>query len=198
MKIKYKFNKDKLWFTADTHFFHENIIKYCNRPFKNVQEMNEQLILNWNNLVQYDDDVIIAGDFIHTGNINKITNLMSRLNGNKWLVFGNHCYQNRFERDSVRKLFNYRCYDNMDFQVKDDEVEDGFLKFHINHYPCEFWTKNAIHLHGHIHSGPLSASREICRFMPNRYDIGVDNNRLSPVSYEGIKTIITIQNLKGR
>ena len=48
MKIEYKFNKDKLWFTSDTHFCHENIIRYCNRPFKNVEEMNV-LVLELNN-----------------------------------------------------------------------------------------------------------------------------------------------------
>ena len=60
MKIKYKFNKDKLWFTSDTHFCHENILMYCNRPFKNVVEMNNMLIQNWNNSVKPDDDIIIV------------------------------------------------------------------------------------------------------------------------------------------
>ena len=69
MKIKHKFNKDKLWFTADEHFYHNNIISYCSRPFNNIEEMNNTLITNWNELIQPDDDVIIAGDFIHSGNL---------------------------------------------------------------------------------------------------------------------------------
>lgn len=198
MKIKHKFNKDKLWFISDTHFYHENIIKYCSRPFKNAIEMNEQLILNWNKIVKYDDDIIIAGDFIHTGNIEKITNLMSRLNGSKWLTFGNHDYQNKLERGEICKLFDYHCWDSMDFEIKDDELEDGFMKFHINHYPCEYWTRNAVHLHGHVHSGPLSTSREVCKFHPMKYDIGVDNNNYKPISYEEIKIIITKQLLKNK
>lgn len=149
MKIKYKFCRDHLWFIADTHFYHENIIKYCNRPFENVEDMNDILITNWNSVVKSDDDVIVAGDFIHSGNLEKIQSIIHRLNGKIWLVWGNHCMQNKFERPAVIEMFDGRCYDNMDFQVEDSEVEDGFLKFHINHYPCEYWTRGAIHLHGH-------------------------------------------------
>lgn len=196
MKIKYKFSKDKLWFTSDTHFFHENIIKYCNRPFKDAFEMNEVLIANWNKLVKPDDDIIIAGDFIHSGNLELIHRLMDRLNGDKWLCYGNHDYQNKLERDEISKGFNYHCWDSMDFQVEDSGLEDGFMKFHINHYPCEFWTRNAVHLHGHVHSGPTSSSMEVCKFNPMRYDIGVDNNSFKPVSYEEIKVIIAKQLLR--
>lgn len=191
MKIKYKFNKDKLWFTSDLHFYHENIIKYCNRPFKNALEMNDVLIQNWNSCVKPDDDIIIGGDFIHTGNLQLIRSLLDKLNGDKWLVYGNHDYQNKLERDEICKRFNYHCWDAMDFQVEDDEIEDGFLKFHISHYPCEFWTRGAIHLHGHIHSGPTSLSSEQLSFKPMRYDIGIDNNGYFPISYEEVKIKIT-------
>jgi calcineurin-like phosphoesterase family protein len=183
MNIKYKFNKDKLWFTADTHFYHENIIKYCNRPFKNVEEMNKVLIDNWNKVVKSGDDIIIAGDFIHSGNLELIHSLMDRLNGDKWLCYGNHDYQNKLERDEICRRFNYHCWDSMDFHIEDN-------KFHINHYPCEFWTRGAIHLHGHVHSGPKSISSEVCIKKSMRYDIGIDNNNYKPISYyEVIKKI---------
>ena len=176
MKIKYKFNKDKLWFISDTHFCHENIIKYCSRPFKDAFEMNEVLISNWNKLVKPDDDIIIAGDFIHSGNLQLIREIMSQLNGVLWLVWGNHCFQNKFERPEIIKMFEGRCYDAMDFQVED-------VKFYVSHYPCEFWTRGAIHLHGHVHSGPNSTSSEVLIDKPMRYDIGVDNNNYRPISY---------------
>ena len=52
-----------LWFTSDTHFGHENIIKYCKRPFKSLEHMNMEIIRRWNERVQPDDMVIFAGDF---------------------------------------------------------------------------------------------------------------------------------------
>jgi calcineurin-like phosphoesterase family protein len=157
--------------------------------------MNVKLVENWNNVVKNDDDVIIAGDFIHSGNIGNVTHIINSLNGNKWLVYGNHCYQNKFERPIIRELFNDRCFDAIDFKVEDKEMENGYTMFHITHYPCEAWTRGAIHLHGHVHSRPQNNGDEVLLFKPMRYDIGVDNNNYFPVSYEQIVVIITKQYL---
>ena len=52
-----------LYFTSDHHFWHTNIIQYCNRPFVSIEEMNEVLIQNWNDLVLPEDEVYYLGDF---------------------------------------------------------------------------------------------------------------------------------------
>jgi calcineurin-like phosphoesterase family protein len=56
--------------------------------------MHEVMIRKWNHYVETNDDVVIAGDFIHTGNLEKIKSILDVLNGRKWLVYGNHILQN--------------------------------------------------------------------------------------------------------
>ena len=46
-----------VYYISDLHFGHANIIKLCNRPFSDVNEMNEALIANWNNKVTNGDTV---------------------------------------------------------------------------------------------------------------------------------------------
>lgn len=77
----------RLFFTSDTHFGHENIIGYCDRPFKNVGHMDETLIRNWNATVTPDDQVFHLGDFCIKGNYHKYR---KRLNGNIIHIKGNH------------------------------------------------------------------------------------------------------------
>ena len=78
-----------VYLISDTHFAHKNIMKYENRPFKDLTDMREKLILNWNMLVKPEDTVIHLGDF---GMCNKdvASDILSRLNGHKILIKGNH------------------------------------------------------------------------------------------------------------
>ena len=79
----------KIFLIGDTHFSHRNIIKYCNRPFLDVEDMNEQLIKNWNKVVGANDIVYVVGDFALCGK-QKIIEIGQRLNGRKRLILGNH------------------------------------------------------------------------------------------------------------
>lgn len=77
-----------VYFTADTHFDHANIIRFCDRPFATVEEMNETLIANWNRKVRANDTVFIMGDmFFRTTDPEPI---LRRLKGKKHLIVGNH------------------------------------------------------------------------------------------------------------
>lgn len=79
----------KYYIISDTHFGHKNIIKYCNRPFKNTKEMDYLLVKNWNNRVSDKDIVFHLGDFSYIGS--KIFNkYWNQLNGKKILIRGNH------------------------------------------------------------------------------------------------------------
>ena len=94
MKIDEKFDLDKLFFTSDTHFFHANILTYCSRPFCDVADQTQQLISNWNSVVPEDGNVFMLGDFVHTGDISSVRNIIDRLNGKIWWIMGNHILQN--------------------------------------------------------------------------------------------------------
>lgn len=76
-----------VWVTADQHFNHEKIIKYENRPFSDIEHMNRFMIDAWNSVVVKDDKVIVLGDFGFGGS-DFISDTLSRLRGNKVLVYG--------------------------------------------------------------------------------------------------------------
>lgn len=78
-----------VFFTADQHFGHKNIIEYCNRPFSDVEEMNEALIENWNKTVDNNDKIFVLGDFA-LGSSENIIKWGRALKGNKMLILGNH------------------------------------------------------------------------------------------------------------
>ena len=78
------------WFISDNHFNHENIIKYCNRPFKNVKEMDEYMIKQWNSVINKEDLVYHLGDFALGLKPDEYKELINKLNGKIILIRGNH------------------------------------------------------------------------------------------------------------
>lgn len=78
-----------IWFSSDQHFGHENIIRFAERPFADVQEMNEMMVLWWNELVGPNDLVYVPGDLC-MGKIAQTLPLIARLNGRIILLPGNH------------------------------------------------------------------------------------------------------------
>jgi calcineurin-like phosphoesterase family protein len=79
----------KKWFLADAHFSHSNIIRYASRPFANVEEMDINLINNWNQCINADDQVFFLGDF-GLGDVDHLHSICSQLHGHKICIRGNH------------------------------------------------------------------------------------------------------------
>ncbi len=195
MKVKYtKEEAEHLFFTSDSHFDHKNILKYCKRPFSSVEEMNQGLIDNWNSVVGKDDTVFHLGDVIFGGNTNLIK-YVSQLNGHIILIKGNH--DRKLQQSICDKLFDYTC------QQLTLNIDD--ITVFLNHFPflCfsgTYKTDKSIQLFGHIHSGPFSSGPDIDRFMQygtlNQYDVGVDNNYYTPISWNDILKRIDYANIK--
>lgn len=184
-------NSDNLFFTSDLHFFHKNIIKYCNRPYKDIEEMNHAIIQNWNKVVPKDGTVFILGDVCFGGK-EKWNAMLSGLNGMKFLVRGNH--------DMEYPPLDYitSVYDSLLIGVKDEEI--GIQKIHLSHFPWITWpeqNRGTWQAFGHIHSVNNNSSWDD-KLSPGQYDVGVDNNNYTPVSYQQLKEIITKQLLYGK
>ncbi len=77
------------YYIADTHFGHENVLAFDNRPFSDVEEMDREMIHIWNRTVGAEDEVYIVGDFAYH-NKRPAEWYLARLHGRKYLVIGNH------------------------------------------------------------------------------------------------------------
>lgn len=179
---KFQYDPDHTFFTSDTHFGHANIIKFCKRPFKNVEEMDEALIENWNRVVSEGDTVFHLGDFAFGGS--SIWNdTIPRLNGRINLIIGNH------DRKNLRQ--GYMSY--FDMVVPQMQIEIEKTPIYLNHYPflCYGGSYRGVwQLFGHVHSGPEADGLDISRLkvlLPTQYDVGVDNNNYTPISYRELK-----------
>jgi calcineurin-like phosphoesterase family protein len=163
----------KIFLTADLHLGHSNIIKYENRPFKNAEEMDEELIKRWNNKVGKDDVVLVLGDmFICSAELAE--SYAKRLNGRITLVQGNH--------DSFSKT----KYKKMGINLVKYLFIDGYL---LTHHPLsEVAMKTAKeygvlikNLHGHTHS-------KIDKLNPTIHQcLSVELTNYEPVSFDFIK-----------
>lgn len=196
-KFTYKFNtsEQKIFFTSDTHWYHENIIKFCNRPFYDVYDMNERLIQNWNSVVGENDIVFHLGDIFFCGS-KEAEEILSRLNGKIYLILGNHDYKNLNE--GYMNKFEL-VTPKMNIIVDDQKIL-------LNHEPLLAFSGayrglNATwQLFGHVHSLPKNEGtgldiQRLINLFPSQYDVGVDHNNFTPISFEEVKEIIKEQEL---
>lgn len=160
-----------IWFTADHHFNHANIIKYCNRPFSNVEEMNEELIIRWNGRVDTNDIVYHLGDF----GFGEISKIVCRLHGAIHLIPGSH--------DRIAP--NVRLIDGLEILPKIWSTKNERQLIVMCHYSMRTWEKshyNSWHLFAHAHG----------RLIPwgKSFDCGVDTHNFYPYSFEEVKEIM--------
>lgn len=180
----------KVWFTSDTHFGHENIMRFSNRPFETVEDMNQTIIDNWNSKVGHDDYVFHLGDFAFA-NMGYWKKVLSQLNGHKILVKGNH---------DEKPLKGWDKFDEFELITYQLKINIEGRQIYLNHFPFNCYAgsyrgDNAIwQLYGHIHSTHNGCNgKDFIRLnalFPYQYDIGTDNNDFYPINYNEIKEII--------
>lgn len=157
-----------IYFTSDTHLGHANIIKYCNRPFDNVQEMDRVIIENWNSVVSQDDWVYHLGDF----SMGDPIHYARQLNGRIILLLGNH------DHNRLSALYKAFGKENIHELLK-IKVEGHTIV--LCHYAMRVWHKshfNSWHLYGHSH-GKLQGEGK-------SFDVGVDSWDYTPISVRDV------------
>ena len=167
--------KQKIFFTSDLHFGHENVIRFDNRPFNTVEEMDEEMIKRWNAKVGKGDIVYVLGDFIWKAATNEAVSIIRRLNGQIILIKGNH---DRFLHNAAAKkaLAGIKDYDDICVTLEDGTTRRCIL----SHYFIPFYNGHryqAIHLHGHSHLTEEAAeeSRITTELNEKGYDVKIYN-----------------------
>lgn len=158
------------FFTADTHFNHNDILKYANRPFDNIEHMNEYIIEQWNEKVKRGDRVFILGDFAFS----KHGKFINALNGKKHLIIGNH---DDMSQDVQRNFTSVQQYKEFWFQKK--------YYFILSHYCFRTWSESvngSINLFGHSHGRLKTFNLS--------FDVGMDCNQYTPFHSDDIIKLV--------
>lgn len=171
------------WFVSDTHFGHEKIIKYCNRPFANAQEMDETMIRNWNERVQPEDTVFHMGDFCFSRSTqapdapkasSAFEYYRSKLNGNIIFIEGNHDGRNKVKSSIQSIVIRYG---------------GKFIK--LTHRPEHAEGKYDLNFVGHVHNNWKIQRRKMDCHITTLVNLSVDVWNFRPVSYGEIVAAIS-------
>jgi calcineurin-like phosphoesterase family protein len=125
-----------IWFTADHHFGHENILRHCKRPFASVAEMNETLVARWNSVVGQQDLVYHLGDIFWMP-VGEARALRSRLNGRMCVIHGNHDRT----AESIKPCFEW-VKDYYELKVEDEDTAGGIQPIVLCHYATRAWNRS--------------------------------------------------------
>ena len=165
----------KTWFTSDTHFGHNGIIRHCQRPWPSAIEMDPDLIKIWNKIVGPEDEVWHLGDFsFHRNDWRQDAEIVEQLNGKIHIIAGNHDNVGFLKKCGFAKVYE-------GIVEKSFDVDGKSYYFIMSHYPMREWSGfwyNSIHLFGHVHNTLPDYGRSM--------DVGVDTNDFIPYSLEQI------------
>jgi calcineurin-like phosphoesterase family protein len=168
------------FYTADAHFGHFNVLKYCDRPFPTLHEMHKALTTRWNALVRPEDTVIYLGDFCFHVKKHEVLAYLEKLNGKKILIRGNH------DHKATRKAFRPECYDEMEVQIGPYNCMCAHVPLYppggnvperdqkINASRMEKYAKYDFIISGHRHEKAL--------WTGNSINVGVDQHDFYPLS----------------
>lgn len=158
------------YFTADLHLGHPQVLEFCGRPFRNIEEHDRGLVDRWNNRVTDADDIYVLGDFSLGLSARELRRVFGELRGRKHLIVGNH--------DGGKVTALPWASPPQDIVRTTIERTQIFL----SHYPVRSWPGmhgGTLHFFGHTH-GRLQDTRHSC-------DVGVDRWQFRPVTIREIR-----------
>ena len=190
-----------IFFTSDLHIGHSNVIKFDERPFKDINEMHSELIDRWNSVVGEDAIVFNLGDLFYRTKSKTAKWFVSQLKGKIYHIMGNHDkMRDMVELGRFEKIFGDSTgLGGATIQVQDPDANRGYQDIIMCHYPILSWNKahhSSWHLHGHCHHS-LSKNPDMKWFYERKVlDMGCNGWDYTPVSYLQIKEIMKEREIK--
>lgn len=174
----------KMFVTSDIHFGHTNILKFCphSRKFKDVQDMNEGIINNWNMVVSPEDTTYILGDVAFC-NDQKAQYLINRLNGKKILIVGNH------DKKLIKSSIFSDCFEEIHDYYTLNHNKDKIIMFHYPIYEWDGMHRGTYHLYGHLHGSKIPVKGRLM-------DVGMDTNNCIPYDLDEVISILSKRDIR--
>lgn len=164
-----------IYFLLIRTFGHKKVIEMCSRPYRSLEEMNQDLIDRWNGKLHGNDTVYIVGDmFLHCDEPELI---LRQLRGRKKLIFGNH------DGSWIKKVDVSKYFESIDTML---ETTDGKRGLTLCHYPLLSWkhARRSFMIHGHIHNDTNADFWPLIKIRDRVLNASVDINNYQPVTFE--------------
>ena len=166
-----------IYYTADLHLGHANVIRHCGRPFANADEMDAALLRNWNDRVHNNDTVYIVGDFLFRAK-RPAEDYLGELKGRKHLLIGNH------DKYWMKKVDLTQWFESVSPMLS---VTDNGRSATLCHYPMMTWpgiSKGSYMIYAHIHDNTNTDYWPLIFANSQMLNAGVDINGFAPVTLD--------------